>query len=606
MSARHLAPAQAGSAAASASSAAPAQGGAHFARPRVFGMGTRAVLLELGGLEAVGAWHAELLARPLPGQVEALAAAATVLIRFASERAALAARPLIGALEPRPALLGESREVRIEVVYDGEDLAEVARLSGLSIDAVIAAHTGTPWRAAFGGFAPGFTYLAGGDPRLSVPRRSSPRTAVPAGSVALGGEFSAAYPRVSPGGWQLLGRTDAVLWDLGREQPALIAPGDAVVFEAVRASASVGAASSVSLPDAAGSASVVPSPELPGLLVVAPGLRSLIQDLGRPGRGDLGVTASGAADEPSARQANRLVGNEPGAALIETTLGGLSVRASGDQVLALSGAPGEAWIGGDNARPAPLGAPFVLHSGETLTLGAPGSGLRGYLALRGGVAVPAQLGSAASDTLSGLGPAALAAGNTLVRGPLKVGAAVGHPESPATALPRAGQVVELRVTAGPRAEWFGASAADGAAQLCDREWAVTAQSDRVGVRLASAGEPLRRLREGELPSEGMTPGALQVPPSGQPVLFLADHPVTGGYPVIAVVVPQDLALAAQLPPGTPVSFRLVSGEETLDVAPGVTPNLAPSAVPTPASTAQDSNPEVAQDSARVAVQGEEA
>lgn len=120
----------------------------------------------------------------------------------------------------------------IPVTYDGPDLVEVARLTGLTVDEVVAAHTGTPWRVAFGGFAPGFAYLVGGDPRLQVPRRETPRTSVPAGSVGLAGEFSGVYPRASPGGWQLIGRTDAVMWDVDRDPPALLAPGATVRFEA--------------------------------------------------------------------------------------------------------------------------------------------------------------------------------------------------------------------------------------------------------------------------------------------------------------------------------------------------------------------------------------
>lgn len=124
--------------------------------------------------------------------------------------------------------------IRIPVTYDGPDLAAVAGLTGLSEQEVVAAHTGTPWRVAFGGFAPGFAYLVGGDPRLRVPRREEPRTSVPAGAVGLAGEFSGVYPRSSPGGWQLIGRTDLSLWDLDRDPPALLTAGATVVFEAVR------------------------------------------------------------------------------------------------------------------------------------------------------------------------------------------------------------------------------------------------------------------------------------------------------------------------------------------------------------------------------------
>ncbi|WP_233548686.1 5-oxoprolinase subunit B/C family protein [Galactobacter valiniphilus] len=570
--------------------------GAPRAAPRFLPAGPSALLLEVEGLAAAMAWHAELLARPLPGQLEALAAATTVLLRFDTPEHAAAAARRVGQRRPGEAAAAAPRAHTIGVRYDGEDLEELARLTGLSVEGVIAAHTGTPWTGAFGGFAPGFTYLTGGDPVLDVPRRSSPRTAVPAGSVALAGRFSAAYPRQSPGGWQLLGTTDAVLWDSARERPALIAPGDVVSFVPLRdaalvtseaAAASAGETQASAGPPAAQAerpAADLPAGTLaaetpeagtkaaasPALTVLSPGLLTAFQDLGRPGRGDLGVTVSGAADRPSAAQANRLVGNPAGAVVLETLLGGLALRAEHTVVLALTGAIGAASVApADGSRPAvpravePL-APFVLRAGETLTLGAPAAGLRGYVAVRGGFAAPAELGSASTDTLSGLGPAPLAAGQELAVLAPQPGRVVGHPEPAATALPNPGEAVTLRAIPGPRDDWFGP---EGLAALESTAWRVTAQSDRVGARLeldpaAGEQEPLARIRGGELASEGVVAGSLQVPPSGLPVLFLADHPVTGGYPVIAVVLPADVALAAQLPPGTPVRLRLFEAPPT--------------------------------------------
>lgn len=181
-------------------------------------------------------WEVASVAEALAGVGDELVPAArTVLVRCAPGRLArvrerveeLLDAPLPPAPEPSP-----ERTVTIPVTYDGEDLAEVAGLTGLTVAGVVAAHTGRPWRVAFGGFAPGFAYLAGGDPRLVVPRRASPRTAVPAGSVGLAGEYSGIYPRASPGGWQLVGRTAVTLWDLDRMPPALLRPGWWVQFEA--------------------------------------------------------------------------------------------------------------------------------------------------------------------------------------------------------------------------------------------------------------------------------------------------------------------------------------------------------------------------------------
>ena len=540
--------------------------------PDIRWAGPRALLIELDSLGAVLALHARLLENPPAGQVEVLAAARTVLAVFDSRASARAARTAFALPDdaPSPGSTSQVEPVRIEVVYDGEDLAEVGRLTGLGADGVVAAHTGQLWTAAFGGFAPGFAYLVGETDALNVPRRSTPRTAVPAGSVALAGNFSAVYPRRSPGGWQLIGRTAARMWDLDREQPALLRPGSTVRYVAVR--------ELVELSDAVGDQgsgeaerfvdAAVPADDAgPALEIVSPGLQSLLQDLGRPGFGDLGVSASGAADTASARQANRLAGNPPGDAVVETVLGGLVVRARGELTAALAGAPVPASIEGPRgSRSAPMYAPFALHDGETLRLDRPLAGLRTYLAVRGGMDVPAVLGSRSTDLMSGIGPAPLAARAVLPVGAAEVGHVVGSPEpstlpadiSPADRGGNAGPVV-LRITPGPRQDWF---TPESRAALIGQAWTVTAESNRIGVRLdhTGTGKALERARSEELPSEGVVAGSLQVPPSGLPVLFLADHPVTGGYPVVGVVIPEDLPVAAQLPPGNALRFIAVDPE----------------------------------------------
>ena len=274
------------------------------------------------------------------------------------------------------------------------------------------------------------------------------------------------------------------------------------------------------------------------LRIDVPGPLALVQDLGRPGLAHLGVPASGALDRPALLLANRLVGNEPVDAAIEILLGGLSITALAPHWLALTGAAGPAVAG---HRPAPLAAPFLLGPGETLEIGVAEYGVRYYLAVRGGVDVPPILGSRSTDVLSGLGPSPLRAGDAV-----PVGAPSGDIpviEVAASSAPSQGEVA-LRITPGPRAGWF----APGAWQaLVDAPWVVHPSSNRVGMRLSGARIEISAGRE--LPSEGMVMGALQVPPDGEPILFLADHPVTGGYPVIGVVVSADLHLAAQLRPG---------------------------------------------------------
>jgi KipI family sensor histidine kinase inhibitor len=206
--------------------------------------GDQALLLQFDSTAEVLVWTDALRDAALPGVEDIVPAARTVLIKLAGPRYQLPTRQRLGKLRVSPEAVSDATapidgpaDVEIEVVYDGPDLDEVARLAGLSPDQVVAAHTGRPWRVGFGGFAPGFAYLVGGDPRLEVPRRSEPRTKVPAGSVGLAGEFSGVYPRESPGGWQLIGHISedtAMLWDVDRDPPALLTPGMWVQFRAAR------------------------------------------------------------------------------------------------------------------------------------------------------------------------------------------------------------------------------------------------------------------------------------------------------------------------------------------------------------------------------------
>ncbi|MVA76576.1 5-oxoprolinase/urea amidolyase family protein [Auraticoccus sp. F435] len=273
------------------------------------------------------------------------------------------------------------------------------------------------------------------------------------------------------------------------------------------------------------------------LTVVEPGPLTTVQDAGRPGQGALGIGRSGACDRAAHRLANRLVGNPEDAAVLEVTFGGLVLRAGTDVLVALTGArcPGTPHL-----------APTWLPAGAELRLAPPTSGLRTYLAVRGGVDVEPVLGSRSTDVMSGLGPPALRAGDRLP---------VGEPTLPLpgvdlapVAEPPAG-TVQVRVLPGPRRDWFDDSAWE---LLLGQEYRVSSDSNRVGVRLE--GEPLQRGRQGELPSEGMVRGALQIPPSGVPVLFLADHPVTGGYPVVGYVADPDVDRCAQLRPGQGLRF----------------------------------------------------
>lgn len=199
--------------------------------------GDRALLIECAGTEEVLAWTTTLADAHLPGVLDIVPASRTVLITLARPAFQAPTRQRLRTLSIKgqdvSAPGDATPDVVIDVTYDGADLTEVGKLTGLDATGVIAAHTGTLWRVGFGGFAPGFAYLVGGDPRLQVPRRAEPRTKVPAGAVGLAGEFSGVYPRESPGGWQLIGHTTAVLWDIDRPQPALLTPGMWVRFRAI-------------------------------------------------------------------------------------------------------------------------------------------------------------------------------------------------------------------------------------------------------------------------------------------------------------------------------------------------------------------------------------
>jgi biotin-dependent carboxylase-like uncharacterized protein len=274
------------------------------------------------------------------------------------------------------------------------------------------------------------------------------------------------------------------------------------------------------------------------LTVVEPGPLTTVQDAGRVGLAALGIGRSGPCDRSSHRRANRLVANDPGAAALEATYGGLVVEAGADLVMAVSGA---------RCPDVPHNAVFTLRAGARLRLPAPAAGLRTYVAVRGAIAVPEVLGSRSTDVLAGIGPTPLRAGDVLP---------VGDPprEQPVVDVapaqdPETGEVT-VRILSGPRDDWFGGR---GLQTLLHEAFTVTSESNRIGIRLD--GPALERVEDRELPSEGMARGALQVPPSGKPVLFLADHPVTGGYPVVAYVRDEDVDRCGQLGPGQRVRFR---------------------------------------------------
>jgi KipI family sensor histidine kinase inhibitor len=505
----------------------------------------RSFMVELQNLWETQGLLRALRETSLPGVEEIIPAARTLLLRFTPEivkAEALAGQ--IARLEIDSAPPPDGPLVEIPVVYDGEDLAEVSALTGLSVAEMIRRHGEAEYLVAFCGFAPGFGYLVGGDAALAVPRRKTPRTRIPAGAVALAGEFTGIYPRASPGGWQLIGTTPVKMWDLTRTPPAYFQPGYRVRFVKL---------------GALERAFYMPTAEAPKVkasavqfTILAAPLPGLLQDLGRFGEAGQGVSTSGALDRSALKSANRLVGNDEATACLELTAG-ISFRSSGAAVIGLAGAPRGIRLcnaAGQVLR-AQTYAPIALEAGDEITLANAEAGVCSYLAVRGGFEIEKTLGSASRDTLAEIGPEPVGVGRVLAVREAANLTAVSLHEAPSFAFPKSDETITLDLTLGPRADWFTEEALE---LLANTDWQVTPQSNRIGLRL-TAPPSLARARTQELPSEAVVRGAVQVPADGKPLLFLADHPLTGGYPVIGVVAEYHLNLVGQIPVGAKIRFR---------------------------------------------------
>ena len=493
-----------------------------------------------------------LQAEPLAGVLNLHPAYASLLVSYDPLRADREElqreieRRLAGAGE---AALPEPRVVEIPVCYGGEfgpDLDEVSAACGLDPSEVIGEHATGNYLVYFLGFSPGFPYLGGMSARIAAPRRATPRKRVPAGSVAIGGSQTGIYPLASPGGWQLIGRTPLALFDPRRTPPALIGLGDRVRFVAIgdeeyRRVASEGESAAPEAASAEGQ-----------IRVIEPGFQTTVQDLGRPEHAHLGVSASGACDALSLRIANWLVGNPDGAPALEMTLAGGTFAFAGPGVIALAGSDFEPVIDGYRV---PLWAAIEVRQGQTLVCGATRSGARSYLSMRGGIAVESMLGSRSTHLTTGLGGLAGRArrkDDALAVGP------TGEQTPTTRRFPRevAGKLLrrgELRVTRGPQWEWFG----EQAWETClASTYTVSEDSSRMGLRLRGTALPSER--QGSMLTEGVSLGALQVPPDGQPILSFVEHQTTGGYPQIACVIAADLHRAGQLRPRDELRLQEVS------------------------------------------------
>ena len=470
--------------------------------------------------------------------------------------------------QPREA----GRVVEVPVVYGGDagpDLASIANDAGLTPEAVVARHASRAYRVFMLGFLPGFPYMAPVDEAIAAPRRPAPRARVAAGSVGIAGRQTGIYPRESPGGWQIIGRTPLELFDVGKTPPALLAPGDTVRFVPLESDRAEGVwlkpdttydgpkpdTSEVRLKADTTYESSTHDPSARFITVLRPGLFTTIQDAGRWGYQHLGVPVSGPMDTASHRLANALLGNLPDAATLEATIIGPELRFEQDATIAITGADLQPMLEG---TPLVMGSVVRCAAGSVLRFGNRRAGARAYVAVDGGIGVPPVLGSRATHVMSGLGGVAGRALRAGDRVPLRD----RQPSAGGTARDRRiheGGSVRLRVMAGPQSEYADPLALQG---LQETRFIVSPQSDRMGYRLTGSALPTRK-DSGEMISDATVMGAVQVPPSGQPILLMADRQTTGGYPQIAVVITADLPLAAQLVPGDSIQFELCSRADAI-------------------------------------------
>ncbi len=506
--------------------------------PRVLAVGDRAVTVELGPsldeetVSRVRALDERLRNASLPGVLEAVPTYASLMVIYDRRHVPYPElrQKLLGFAQSLPASNPPGRLIEVPALYDGEDLEEVAATCGLTKEAVIELHSGRDYSVLMLGFSPGFAYMGFVDERLRRPRRKTPRTRVPAGSVAIAGPQTGIYPRTLPGGWNLIGRTSVRLFDpsaAAGDGPSRLMPGDRVRF--------------------APASALDPSPPLPktsysgsGVSVLEPGLLTTIQDGGRPGLRRVAVPLTGYADPFSARLANACVGNPKDAPVIEICGPGLGLRFEKTAFIAIAGANVTADLERadlDHASmPVPMNVAVRARASNTLTIRRIENGVRAYVAISG-LQAPRLLGSASVDL-----------GSHFLR-PLEAGDGLAvdafDPDrarrEPVMAKPRAAVV---RVILGPQLQHFDEA---GIEAFLSSSWLVGLDSDRVGARLD--GPRLKHAGPTEIVSDGMAPGCIQVPPDGRPIVMLSDCPTTGGYPKIACVVSDDLGLVAQAIPG---------------------------------------------------------
>ncbi|MBI2561808.1 MAG: 5-oxoprolinase subunit PxpB [candidate division NC10 bacterium] len=420
-----------------------------------------------------------------------------------------------------PRVLPAPKLVRIPTVYGGiygPDLPFVAEHAGLGEAEAIRLHSQPTYHVYMIGFTPGYTYLGGLPERLHTPRLQSPRLKVPKGSVGIGGSQTGIYPVESPGGWRIIGRTHLTLFDPAREVPTPIQPGDRVQFVPITETEYLAESREPRAESRDRGAERIE--------VLRPGLLTTVQDRGRIGYQKFGVPASGAVDEIALRVGNILVGNAQGAAGMEITALGPQLRFLADAIVALTGAEVDADLDG---KPVPWYQSFLVRAGQVLDVRTCSRGLRAYLAVAGGIAVPVLRGSRP------------------------------HHESAAT----------VRVVLGPQEDAFSQ---EGRRTFLEAVYRVSPHADRMGCRLD--GPVIAHRDSADILSDWIPPGGVQVPGDGKPIILLADRQTTGGYPKIATVIGADISLVAQSRPGDALRFRAISVKEARAIAREVEAALA--------------------------------
>jgi len=523
--------------------------------------------------EQVHALQLRVKEASVPGITDLVPAYASLLITFNAQ--VMSHHELTEALdelladpvEPDKQVTALPKYHVIPVQYGGEtgvDLDEVARLHGFTESEVVRLHSKRLYRVYFLGFLPGFAYLGKLPPSLATPRLPTPRTRVSAGSVAIAGAQTAVYPFVSPGGWRIIGKTSLSVWDPLADTPARFAPGDSVQF-----------APSAYEPGVQDVQPMSTTPRTPAFEVVAAPSLTTVQDLGRPGLAHLGVSRGGAFDPISAVRANALVGNPPQSAVLEMTWNGPTLRLLRNATIAQDGADLECRVDGALI---PTGLSWFVRRGAILRFSRthPGrGGVRGYLAVNGGLDVPVLLASR-STTLQAhfgghdgrplqvgdlLGVCTESGDPGLIAGKYWLGKTTPIPSGSATLrfVPYRGR---------------GEALASARRALSEQSFVLTEQADRMGFRFRSEEGSSLPVRRGELISFGVVRGVIQLPPDGNPVVLNVDHQTTGGYPLLGVVIQADWPVLAQLAPGATVRFEEVTLQEARSVQARVINDLA--------------------------------